>query len=177
MLNYARLMTFPVFGHLTLFKLKFSSIMESLKQETSWKQIFIALALLGISCCVLLLIFRNLPPLSDEERALVHIPPTSLQHVKDLASVGSKVRLNFLFSLKWFSPQNKVHWRLLLHCDYVFCSFVHISTSFFYSWFNWSFHYFWCDFRCVGWVSSCYYLCNHWSYYFIWIVSSYWKSR
>ncbi len=57
-----------------------------------------ALAMFAVGALVLLLVFWNLPPLDADERQRIHVPPRSIQHVQDMAAVGSKYVGEYYYS-------------------------------------------------------------------------------
>jgi hypothetical protein len=57
--------------------------------DTTWKQLAAGLALFLFSLSLVVVAFYSLPPLTESEKKLV-VVPRSLEHVRNLASVGSK---------------------------------------------------------------------------------------
>jgi uncharacterized membrane protein YdjX (TVP38/TMEM64 family) len=59
-------------------------------QETTSRQVAAGVALFLVSVALLAYLILSLPPLSAKDRALVYIPPRSLQQMQDLARIGAK---------------------------------------------------------------------------------------
>lgn len=58
-----------------------------------------ALGIFAVGALLVLFVLLSLPPLSAAERALIHIPPRSLDHVKDLARVGSRYTHDYYWTV------------------------------------------------------------------------------
>lgn len=56
---------------------------------TTWKQLAAGMLLFVFSLSLVAVAFYSLPPLTEAERRVV-VVPRSLEHVRNLASVGSK---------------------------------------------------------------------------------------
>jgi uncharacterized membrane protein YdjX (TVP38/TMEM64 family) len=72
---------------------------DYLAQETSYRQLGVALVLFAASCGVLFVVFSQLPPLSPAEKARVFIPPRSLEQIQALAEIGSKYTTNYYYTV------------------------------------------------------------------------------
>lgn len=68
-------------------------------QEGSARNWAIGIILFLVYLSLLYVVFLNLPPLSGEEKNRIHLPPRSLQHIQEIASVGSKYTQDYYFTV------------------------------------------------------------------------------